>query len=91
MVIMLCLWPLYQVYLMIMNYDELETTKVKNKFSSLYIGIKVKDIKSLMYSGVFSARRMLLVLPNILLSMGSVANGTGRDLNLFKVLCLLVV
>ena len=61
-VAILIIWPLFVIGFLHWRRSELENEEFKKKFISMYVGIKIKKMSSLMYTSVFCFRRLLLVL-----------------------------
>ena len=90
-VICLTLWPVFTVAFLIRKRNKLEKPAFKEKYSSLYQGIKTNSFLALCYNGVFAVRRFDLILINILFTKDSPITGVSRSHYLDKIVCLLYV
>ena len=57
MSIVLVAWPLWTIWFLLKNQERLHESYYKKKFFALYVGIKTTSFQSLLYYGVFIARR----------------------------------
>ena len=79
-------FPLWVAFFLTRNRDKLIEEGFKQRFETLYQGIKVGSLSSLYYNAVFAVRRFDIVLVNLFFSIDSPLSGAKRSFHLFKVL-----
>lgn len=70
MLIILIAFPLFIMIFMVVNKADLGRPSYKRKWETLYQGIDMQQLSSLMYYPIFCVRRFQLVLINLVLSPG---------------------
>ena len=90
-IILLTVWPIWSIYFLLKNQTKLEEPVFKQKFSTIYQGIKPNSFKALCYNAVFSVRRLNIILINVYLTKDSPLSGLDRTYYLHKILCFLLI
>ena len=88
---LLILWPLWTVYFLLKNYDNLQEPAFKTKFNALTNGIKLEKFSAVMYNAVFAVRRFDLILVNLLLTKNSPLSGSKRTFYMEKIVLFLAI
>ena len=69
---LIVIWPFFLCVFLCVKRNQLDQAEFKRKFISMYSGLKLKKLASLMYTPVFCVRRLLLVCTLLALQQNAV-------------------
>ena len=90
-ILFLLVYPVAQMYFLIKYQDRLEEKQVRQRFSTLFDGMKTNSKMAMLYNSVFGMRRFYIVFINVTLSPNCPWSNFEQHRYLYKILSFMFI